>query len=242
MKNINDLVVIVEARKDSVRVKNKMLRPFVNSCLFEIAVQKILTSKVISKDNFYVSVMDPEFIEIANKYGVNIYNRSPESCVEPIELQAVKEWHQKLGNQFKYWITVNACNPILSINTIDNFIKFFLKSDSDGMFGVFEKKTFLFDSSHKMLNKFYAEEKYLKTLETKFVETTYEAAHSLYAGKISDISKGIYMGSFQKRGDPEFFIMDEIEAFDIDWPWQFDMAEVIYQQEFPSLKQWIVKE
>jgi CMP-N-acetylneuraminic acid synthetase len=37
------------------------------------------------------------------------------------------------------------------------------------------------------------------------------------------------MGSFKKPNDPEFFVMEEIECFDIDWPWQFDIAEILYK-------------
>ena len=81
-----------------------------------------------------------------------------------------------------------------------------------------------------MINKFFGEDKYLSTLETKLTETCYEAAHSLYAGTIEDIKKGIYMGSFKKQGDPNFFVMDEIECFDIDWPWQFEVAEILYNK------------
>ena len=38
------------------------------------------------------------------------------------------------------------------------------------------------------------------------------------------------MGSFKKQGDPNFFVMDEIECFDIDWPWQFEVAEILYNK------------
>ena len=230
MKNINDVAFILQSRKGSTRVKNKMLRPFMDSCLFEIAIKKILNSKVIPKENFYVSVFDDEFIEIANKYDVNIYHRSEDSIVEPVELPVVLGWHKGLPKQYKYWVSVNGCNPILSIDTLDKFVTSFLQSESNGMFGVFEKKTFLFDSNHKMMNDFYGEDKYLATLETKFVETTYEAAHSLYAGRMEDIANSIYMGTFKEKGNPEYFIMDEIECFDIDWPWQFEIAEVMYKQ------------
>jgi len=105
-----------------------------------------------------------------------------------------------------------------------------MNTDSKGMFGVFEKKTFLFDNEGMMLNKFFGEDKYLATLETKFVETCYEAAHSLYAGTMEDIGNDIYMGTFKEPGNPEFFIMDEIECFDVDWPFQFEIAETMYQQ------------
>lgn len=228
MKNINDIFFFIQARTGSTRVPNKMLKPFVDSSLFEIAVKKMLKSSIIPKDNFYLSIMDDELFDIAKKYDVKTFKRSEESVQEPVTLQKVFEWYNKVD--YKYFVFLNACNPILSVKTIDKFIKSFIKSDSDGMFGVFEKKTFLFDSNHMMMNDFYGDDKYFATLETKFVETTYEAAHSLYAGKIEDIGKDIYMGTFKEKGNPEFFVMDEIECFDIDWPFQFDVAETMYKQ------------
>ena len=87
----------------------------------------------------------------------------------------------------------------------------------------------MFDSNHNMMNDFYGDDKYLATLETKFVETTYEAAHSLYAGKLSDISKGIHMGTFSKKNDPALYVMSEEESFDIDHEWQFKIGEQLYE-------------
>ncbi len=226
MKDIKDICFIIQARTQSTRVPNKMLKPFSNSSLFEIAINKILQSSIIPKNNFYLSVMDKELIDIAKKYNLNYFTRSEESTQEPVTLPKVFEWYNKLP--YKYFVIINACNPILKIETIDKFTTQFLKSNSRGQFGVFEKKTFLFNSDEKMINRFFGEDKYLATLETKFVETCYEAAHSLYAGTMKDIGKEIYMGSFKKPKDPEFFIMDEIECFDIDWPWQFEIAEKLY--------------
>ena len=228
MKNINDVLFIIQARTQSTRVPNKMLRPFADSNLFEIAINKILKSSIIPKNNFYLSIMDQELIDIAKKYNLNYFIRSEESTQEPITLPKVFEWYNKLP--FKYFVIVNACNPILKIKTIDNFVNTFINSVCRGQFGVFEKKTFLFNNEGNMINKFYGDDKYLATLETKFVETCYEAAHSLYAGTMKDIEKEIYMGSFKKANDPKFFIMDEIECFDIDWPWQFTIAEKLYDE------------
>jgi|TARA_R110001592_G_scaffold5649_4_gene31086 CMP-N-acetylneuraminic acid synthetase len=230
MKDINEIAFIIQSRKGSVRVKNKMLKPFNGSCLFEIALQKVLKSKIIPKENFYVSILDDEFKDIANKHKVNIFHRSQESTVEPVELPVVFGWHNKLPKPYKYWVTINGCNPLLSIDTIDRFVESFISTDSKGMFGVFEKKTFLFNNEGLMLNKFFGEDKYLATLETKYVETCYEAAHSLYAGTMEDIKNEIYTGTFKNLGDPEFFIMDEIECFDIDWPFQFEIAKTMYKQ------------
>jgi CMP-N-acetylneuraminic acid synthetase len=226
MKNLNNICFIIQARTQSTRVPNKMLKPFADSNLFEIAISKILQSKIIPQENFYLSIMDSELIKIAKKHKVNYFVRSEESTQEPVTLPKVFEWHDKLP--FEHFVIINACNPLLKLETIENFIKQFTESNSRGQFGVFEKKTFLFNNDGVMINRFFGEDKYLSTLETKFVETCYEAAHSLYAGTMKDIIKEIYMGSFKHPKDPEFFIMDEIECFDIDWPWQFEIAEKLY--------------
>ena len=59
MKDIKDVLVVVQARLNSERVPQKMIRPFNDTSLFEIAIKKILASKLIPKDNFYVSVYEP---------------------------------------------------------------------------------------------------------------------------------------------------------------------------------------
>lgn len=229
MKNLKDIVFIIQARTQSTRIPNKMLRTFVDSNLFEIAINKVLQSSIIPRENFYLSVMDEELINIAKKHKINYYVRTLDSTQEPVTLQEVLEWHDKLP--FKYFVMINACNPLLEVETIDNFVREFIKTKSNGLFGVFEKKTFLFNSDGIMINRFLGEDKYLATLETKFVETCYEAAHSLYAGSTEDIAKGIYMGTFKEQGNPNFFVMNEIECFDIDWPWQFEVAEKLFKEK-----------
>ena len=64
-----------------------------------------------------------------------------------------------------------------------------------------------------MVSKFNGPDKYKATLETKMVEPIYEAAHSLYAGTMEDIGNDIYMGSFTHPGDPDLFVMEEIDHF-----------------------------
>lgn len=226
MKNINDIVFLIPSRVSSTRVVNKMSKPFANTSLIDLAIDKVLQSSIIPKENFYLHIGDKELIDLAERRGVKHTNRSFESLQEPVTLQKFHEWIETLN--YKYFVIINACNPLLKVETINNFIKKFLEVDSNGLFGVFEKKTFLFNNDGVMINRFFGEDKYLATLETKFVETCYEAAHSLYAGSTKDLKNGIYMGSFKKPGDPEFFVMDEIECFDIDWPWQFEIAEKLY--------------
>lgn len=227
MKELKEICCVIQARTQSTRVINKMLRPFAGSSLFEIAVDKILQSK-IPKENFYVSVLDQELIDVAKRKNVNVFLRSEESTQEPITVQKALEW-RKLP--YKYWMIVNACNPLLKVSTINAFVDAYCASDSTGMFGVLEKKTFLYGSDHRMLNRFFGSAEHLATLETKMTETCYEGAHTLYAGSMNDLEAGVYMGTFANERDPEFFVLDEQECYDIDWPSQFELAEKVYLSE-----------
>ena len=65
-------------------------------------------------------------------------------------------------------------------------------------------------------------------MNTKIVEPVYEAAHCLYASEISFLEKECWM-SDQSPPKPELFVMNELEAFDIDFQWQFDVAQKLLE-------------
>ena len=117
IKNINDICIVVQARLDSTRVPNKMLRPFAETTLVDILFKKLTSSKVIPKKNIYFSVYEDRLKQVGNKYGINIFNRSEESMKEEKDPLKIWEWHDKLP--YKYMIMVSACNPLLKIETID---------------------------------------------------------------------------------------------------------------------------
>ena len=67
-------------------------------------------------------------------------------------------------------------------------------------------------------------------MNTKAVDPVYEAAHTLYASRMDLIKDYKFMGDFTKEGGIKLFVMDELEAFDIDEPWQFEVGEILYDK------------
>ena len=65
-------------------------------------------------------------------------------------------------------------------------------------------------------------------MNTKLVEPIYEAAHCLYASRMDIIGDGYWMDT-NSPPQPELFTMDELEAFDIDYEWQFTLGEKLYK-------------
>ena len=223
MKNINDICVIVQARLGSQRVPGKMLRPFNGTTLVDILFDKLKSLKNIPLKNIYFSAYEEELKEVAKKHNINIFNRSKQSAnSEGNPLSEIYEWHDKLP--FKYVILISACNPLLKIKTIDNFIESFIKSDKEGGFAVFEKKTYYWDKENNPITNWGDS----RIMNTKFVEPIYEAAHCLYASRTDIIKDGFWMDT-NLPPKPELFVMDELEAFDIDYEWQFKIGEQLYE-------------
>lgn len=222
-KDIKDVAIVVQARLNSTRVPNKMLREFNGTTLVELLLSKLTESQIIPRENIYFSIYEKELQEIANNFKVNIYSRSKESACEETDIKRIFEWHNSIPH--KYVILISACNPLLSIETIDNFVKSYLDSSKVGGFAVFEKKTYYWNKDKINLTDW----KGLPVMNTKYVDPVYEAAHCLYASKMDLISQNKWMTE-NGPNDLELFIMNEIEAFDIDYEWQFKVGEVLYRE------------
>ncbi len=224
MKNINDIAFVVQARLNSERVPKKMTRPFCGSNLFEIGLQKLLKSTIIPSDNVFASVYEQELIDIANNNGAQIYKRSYDSANNDNSLQKIYEWHDKLP--YKYVIKVNLCSPLLKIDTIDSFAQCFVNQKEDNLFGVIEQKDYFWDKDAKLITPWPEDQ---TIMNTKAVTKTYKAAHVLYASRLDLIAKNMFMGDFKKERGIKLYPMNELECFDIDYEWQFKIAELLYK-------------
>lgn len=58
MIKLNEIAFIVQARLNSQRVPQKMIRPFAGSTLFDIVLDKLLQSKVIPKEQIFASIYE----------------------------------------------------------------------------------------------------------------------------------------------------------------------------------------
>jgi len=223
MKSLKSVAVVIQARLGSQRVPQKMIRQFANTTLTDIALGKIKECKSFPIDNFYLSVYEPELLDIGLKHGVNIYRRSEKSAnSEGTPMTEMYEWWNKLPHE--YCVLINACAPFLEPSTIDEFVKAYCESSSDGMFGVVKKKNYYWNDSGRLITPLTE-----AVMNTKTVAPIYEAAHCLYAGRLDRIGEGVWMGDFNRSGDIQLFEMQEKEIFDVDYEWQFETAESLYK-------------
>jgi len=224
MKNKSEIAFIIQGRLNSTRLPKKMIKKFKNGkCLLEIAIEKFCDNLEIPNEQVYVSVGEKELIDIAEKYPVNIYKRSKKSFLFENNLKDIFEWHKDLSKKFKYYFMINACAPLLTNDTINSFLNHYIESKFDGLFGVIEKRSIAWNSNLEIIGNNSS-----GTLNTKHANKIYLPGHILYAGKIENIEKNIHMGTFLKTNDPELFIIhNELECWDIDYDWQFQVANSI---------------
>ena len=218
-KDVGDVCFIIQARLGSQRCRKKMLRPFGDTTLIDIALDKVLQSTIIPREQFYFAVGETELAVKAEERGLNVFWRSAESVSAEADITSIYEWHDKLP--FKWWVMINACQPFLKVSTIDAFIQDFLSSPESvsGSFGVLRKKNYFWSADHCLVTPWPVGQ---TILNTKAVEESYEAAHSLYAGRMADVAHGIHMGTFSGLGDPRLFVLpDALEVWDIDYEWEW---------------------
>lgn len=231
MKSINDIILIIPARVNSSRIVKKMIRPIYNTNLFEITLKKALQSK-IPIENIYAAVGDAELIQIAKNNKINIFYRSTKSINTDgfiINCEKTTEWFSDLSKTKKYFMIINACQPFLTVNTINNFIDYFLKSENKSLISVKLNKNYYWNSDKELnIDNFDTKNFDSFIFNTKYVKESYLASHSLQIGLLDDIKKKIWLGTF-KKNDPELFLVEDEETFDIDYPWEFEMAKLKYE-------------
>jgi CMP-N-acetylneuraminic acid synthetase len=223
-KNLNEVAILIQARLGSQRVPGKMLKPFAGTTLVNILLDKLRHSDLINPEQVFLSLHEEELKDVAVKYPFNIFNRSEKSAKSEGEpLMEIYEWWDKLPG-YKYVVLVSACNPLLKLETIEKFLTEFVESDREGAFAVFQKKTYYWDKEGLPITDW----KGSTIMNTKFVEPIYEAAHCLYASRLDIIGQGHWMDT-NSPPQPKLVVMEELEALDIDYQWQFEIAEKLYE-------------
>lgn len=225
MKNREKVGVVVQARLSSQRCNRKMIKDFAGTTLLDILLSKIQNTS-IDNDKVYVSVREPELIKVCKKYPFHIFERSAKSAnSEGSSVAEIFEWWNILP--LESIIMINACCPFLKESTIENFYEDYLRITNNGMFAVFKKRNYVWDTKNELITPIS------DNLNTKTIEEIKEAAHVLYAGNLQDMGNNIWMGDLTKKD--EVFLWDKVEekeCLDIDYEWQFSMCETLYKGGF----------
>lgn len=212
------IAVILQARLNSQRCKNKMLRNFANSSLFEIQLNKMSKLSEKSDHNFYCAIGEKPFYEVLKKHKtIKIINRNKKS----VNADAIEDVFNYLKDVSEETICfVNACAPLLNYKTLSEALQKYNELKLTSLTTVLEKKTWYFDDTFKPINDNSA-------CNTKVLSPFFECTHNFHIFKKKYfIENKKYWGN--QKNDPYLFNVNLLESLDIDTEEEFMQVEKIY--------------
>ena len=219
MKKNYSVAVWSCARLTSKRCPKKMIRNFCGTTLTDIFLKKM---QIIQKKgiNVFFGGYDEVFKSKCKKYGIPFVQRSKKSSNSE---KAVQIYDFLKEQKFDYLLQVNACMPLLKVETIVNFLKKCNKHKK-AAFGVYEINNYFMSNS----NKPYNFNSNIKTINTKYVDKAKQFAHCFYFFKREYYKKNGWFWDWKKLN--YITIPNSIETFDIDTEEDFEIAKLLYKK------------
>ena len=211
---------LVAVRSGSQRVVNKNIRPFAGSSLLEIKLNQL--KRISNIDGIVVNSNDDKMLEIASNMGCEVVKRDEYYASNQVSMSEV---YRNMAENVNADVIayINATNPLLNDKTIVQAIENYKKNISQ------------YDSwnSAHIIKEFLFKEN---------LPINYDLRHQPRSQDLPDISAlnfAINIISREKMIEcknvvgykPNIYIIDEVEATDIDNPIDFDFAEFVYKRK-----------
>lgn len=212
---------LVAVRSGSVRVQNKNIKPFAGSTLLDLKLQQL--KRIPNLDGVVVNSNSDEMIAIASKYGCETVKRDEFYASNSVSMSDV---YKNMAENFSGDIVayINVTNPLLKdetiIRAIDTYKKLMESQEYDSLNSAHLIKEFMFQNN-RPIN--YDLKKQPRSQDLPDIAALNFA--------ISIISKEKMIECKNVVGDkPNIYIIDEVEATDIDNPIDFEFAEFVYKK------------
>lgn len=204
-------------RMQSERCPNKMLRPFADTTLTDIVLEKL---HALGPRVFFAGYED-EFRIKAAAHGVPFVPRTTRSASIDGPITEILSFLRDVP--YTHLLIVNGCLPFLSAHTVRQFMERATEGGHEAAFGVIRRNTHFVRLDGRPLNF----EPNLKTINSKTVEPVYEFAHALYFFERDYFFEhGRYWDWSSVR---LIEIEDRHEVIDIDTEQDFTLAEALWR-------------
>ena len=119
--------IVINARTLSSRVPRKLVRPFADTTLLEIALAKL--DRMDFFEHRYLATAENEIVELAKPFNnVEILRRESAAITPGVNPPAVTFAHYgKIPSD--YIFTFNPCLPLIEISTVRESFEYFQKTD-----------------------------------------------------------------------------------------------------------------
>lgn len=204
-------------RKNSVRVPNKLLRPFGGTTLFDIALEKYCRHPALSR--LYLCAHEQEFFEKATPYSELIrIHRSQRSAMG----ESAAEIYDFLDQVEEEWlVNLNPCCPFTKPETLTAAIEHFSTHGCKSLVPATTIRDWVCDEHGRYVNA--APE----SINSKDLRPLYKMTHPfvIYSkARMRDMGAIWSLAS----SDPCLFPVGDFEGIDIDMPSDFAIAEALY--------------
>ena len=215
------MTAVVAVRKGSQRIPNKNIIPFGNSNLLEMKLT--LLKKVNKIDEIIVNSDCDNMLAIGEKYGCLTHKREDHYASSIVNNSDFHEHIAKVTDT-DFIFLAPTCSPFVTVESHNFAIKHFLDSNYDSLTSVDIIKNHLW-LDNKPLN--YSLDSIPNSQDLPNVER-------LNYG-ISIITKKSMLKNRSLIGDnPGFYELDHFESIDVDTPFDFFIAEQIYNKYYKS--------
>ncbi len=217
MTDQRDVMIHCAMRKSSQRVPNKMLRPFAGTSLAEIAVSKLAALQCKSW-RVCLASRGEEFEALAAKYFIPYVERSQESVDNETTSRIIAGYVSQFSQPWQ--LEFNGCLALLRVETIEQFAIEAMAAQKP-RFGLIQDRDYFLNEDRQPLNW-----QLDQFLNTKTVKPVFRFAHALYYYSRQYL---LERGEYWDWRELEYSVFtDYKELFDIDWLWQFDVAEQLF--------------
>ncbi|MCA9320651.1 MAG: hypothetical protein KDB53_07950 [Planctomycetes bacterium] len=224
MTHVSRPALIVNARLGSTRCRNKILRPFADASLIEIALDKM--SRLDTDLQLYFGAGEPELIALAANFPrVQLVSRpasalntdGPPSRVHA-HLRELPETH---------FLVINACHPLVPGELWLDAIRHFETHRPKSLTAVVRNHGWFYDQSGQSLN--CRDQQVSATQDSPWI---YEVAHAFH---LLERDRFFALEAPWTNGpaDPELFEIPRHCAWDIDTEDQFLAVERLYEATMP---------
>tara|TARA_A100001515_G_scaffold143839_1_gene146113 strand:- start:13376 stop:14029 length:654 start_codon:yes stop_codon:yes gene_type:complete len=211
------ITAIIPVRKGSVRVKNKNTKPFANSNLLEIKINKL--KEIKNLDNIVVSSDCEKMLDMANSLGVETHAREDYYASSGVNNS---DFFRNLAESIECENVLYSpvtC-PLISTDTYQECIRRYSYENLRNLVTVSPVKHHMWLHGQPL------------NYDIK------NSPNSQDLPEIYRITYGICLIDRQLMieycnvvsSDPSFYILDEIESVDIDTEFDFMVAEEIYKK------------
>lgn len=217
---------LVAVRSGSVRVENKNLRAFAGSSLLEIKLRQL--KRVSCLDGIIVNSNDDQMLSIAKTMGCETVKRESIYASNEVSMSDV---YKNMAENFNGDVVayINVTNPLLKDYTIINAIKEYHNGIEkyDSLNSAHLIKEFLFKDN---------------------IPINYDLRYQPRSQDLPDISALNFAINIISREHmiscrnvvgfkPKIYLIDELEATDIDNQVDFEFAEFIYGKRQAAMKE-----